>query len=249
MGTRDGRPAVARAILQQHVPDAVVTDISHAIEQNDLPRAAYLLQCTWRHYPIGTLHLLITNALSVSRRMILAFKDGHYFIAPDNGILPTALGPLAQVHMCGERAFTYREWLTLAARIATRIIADTWNKLPRTEPAAALQVQLPEPARDGIDCSVLYIDRFENVVLNMTRERFEQIIGERPFRIQLLGKKEITAVSHQYTDADTHTPLCRFNEAGYLEIAVNRGSAAAALALDQQGNNKALYYKTIRILF
>jgi hypothetical protein len=95
---------------------------------------------------------------------------------------------------------------------------------------------------------VLYIDRYKNVVLSITRKQFEKIAANRPFTIKLRKVGDITALSARYNDVPEEAPLCRFNSAGFMEIAINHGHAASLLGLDTIEASE-LKYQSIRIFF
>ncbi len=101
---------------------------------------------------------------------------------------------------------------------------------------------------DGVECNILYIDRYENVVLDITREQFDTMIKGRPFKIKIMRIYEITAVSTNYNDVKVDEPLCRFNSAGFLEIAFNHAPAATSLGLGTFSTGN-LRYQTIKIQF
>ena len=99
-----------------------------------------------------------------------------------------------------------------------------------------------------VECHVVHIDRFENVVTNMTRDLFEKIGAGRPFRIQFMRDEEIHYISNHYNDQREGEKLCRFNSTGYLEIAINRGKAASLFGL-RLHQKQHLIYNTIKIFF
>jgi hypothetical protein len=58
--------------------------------------------------------------------------------------------------------------------------------------------------------------------------------------------QDITTVSNNYNDVPYGEPLCRFNDTGFLEIALNHGQAATLLGLAPV-NTSNLRYQTIKI--
>jgi S-adenosylmethionine hydrolase len=112
----------------------------------------------------------------------------------------------------------------------------------------APRVLQPRLLPDGVECNILYIDRYENVVLDITREQFEAMVKNNPFRIKIMRLDDITSVSNNYNDVGKDAPLCRFNSAGFLEIAFNHAPAASSLGLGSFSTGN-LRYQTIKILF
>jgi S-adenosylmethionine hydrolase len=249
MGTRDASVATARAVVMRHVPEATVTDISHQVGQYDIQQAAYLLRSAYRHFPQRTIHQAAVDALGANEpRMVMAMHEGFYFIAPDNGLLQLAFGNEIQHVRQGydlTRPYTFAQWMDNAGRMIATIANGTAGELPEYKLKTISKPGL-QAMGHSIDCNVLYVDRFDNVVLDITAHDFEQMTKDRSFKITILRMPDITTVSHHYSDVKLGEPLCRFNSSGYLELAVNHGSAATLLGIDT-GNASKLRYKTVRI--
>jgi S-adenosylmethionine hydrolase len=219
---------------------------------HDLQQAAYLLLSAYQHFPKGTVHIAMVEVFNGDTpRMLLAAKDGHFFIAPDNGILPLAFGAgLENTRLCFEfsKPYVFNDWVHNAGLVVKALQDDTALSLfPPCDAKDAQWLLQSIVIRDGIECTVLYIDRYENVILNITRSQFEALVQDRPFRI-MLRKGDITTISNYYHDVPEGEILCRFNDSGFMEIALNRAGAASLLNLGPN-NTHNLRYKTIRILF
>ena len=117
-----------------------------------------------------------------------------------------------------------------------KAIAGTIKRLNGNDPAnAGLQEyelqNAPASSRaviypDHAECYVIHIDRYENIVLNITKEEFEAAANGRPFSIDLIRNETITTISEHYNSVRPGEKLCRFNSAGYLEVAINKGNAS-----------------------
>ncbi len=273
-GTRDATVTVAKAILMQSIEGCkTVVDISHHVQQYDLQQASYLLTSAYSHFAKGTVHVLAVDIFSgTSPVMVLAEKDGYYFIAPDNGLLPMAFPDLTVALRCATftKPYLYHDWMNAAAAAIRAIANKNHNTVYEQQELSYQRHRLQTRIMPyGLQCNILYIDRYENVVLNLSKKEFEALIGDKPFTIQVTGKLKlsedfaskalpatvhnhaapkllVTTVSDNYNAAPVGEPLCRFNEAGYLEIALNHDQAATRiLGADCRSN---LRYKTIDIL-
>lgn len=106
-----------------------------------------------------------------------------------------------------------------------------------------------------IEGHIIFIDNFENVVVNITREEFESQRAGRSFKIYFTRGEIIERISETYASVPESEKLATFNSAGYLEIAVNKGNAAGLFGLTgfQEGISKfaqsRLLYQTVRIIF
>ena len=249
LGTRDASVSMAKAVLLQHAPGARVTDVTHRVPQHALIQAAYLLLSAYPHFPKGTIHIVPIDVFNgETPRILLAKKEGYWFIAPDNGLLPLAFGDLSEdVWICfeNEPANTFGEWMHHAGKIVAQIA--TGSTLPFTPQSVDTTHRILQPivTAEGVDCNVLHIDPYQNVVLDITQQQFETIVGNRPFTIKTPRMKDITGISRNYSDVAAGEPLCRFNSAGFLEIALNHGCVAPELGLDP-GNPR---YEAIKIFF
>ncbi len=109
---------------------------------------------------------------------------------------------------------------------------------------------------DFIDGRIVFIDRFGNVVVNITREEFERIGKGRPFTLAFNSRDHIQKINNGYPQVNEGSRLAFFNAAGFLEIAINKGNAAGLFGLqafDHLANpefiRSRMFYQTVRILF
>ena len=87
---------------------------------------------------------------------------------------------------------------------------------------------LPEPRRTaaGVEGVILHVDRFGNLVSNL---RAADHPG--PSTVELRGRR-LRRV-RTYAEGGPEEPVLLEGSAGYLELAVNRGSAAEATGLER----------------
>ena len=252
LGTRDTTVTVVKAILKRYAPQSAIVDISHNVAQYDLQQAAYLLLSAYKYFSQGSVHVLLVDVFAGDApRMLVAEKDGNYFIAPDNGILPLAFGTsLENTRLCFEfsKPYSFNEWINDAGKVIEALQQGSIVGFVPCDIEKAPRILQPRILPDGVECNILYIDRYENVVLDITKEQFEVMIKGRPFKIQIMRTEEITSVSNNYNDVEQDEPLCRFNSAGFLEIAFNHAPAASSLGLGSFSTGN-LRYQTIKILF
>ena len=254
LGTRHTAHGSARATLYSALPDAEVIDISHRVAPYNLQQAAYHCRNAYRHFPLRTFHLLMVDIMHGERhRMLLAEADGHYFIAPDNGILALTFGTRdLKVWLCKEFSDPagVNEWVKNAAGVMQTVSRHTnINELFiqfHTKHVGQLLTQ--KPIGDRIDCAILHIDNYGNVVIDLSRHQFDELAAGGPFSIALPPEQEINELSRHYNDvADGHL-LCRFNKAGLMELSVNRGSFAERFGF-QQSADKGINYGVITVNF
>ncbi len=236
----------------RYAPDATVVDISHNVAQYDLQQAAYLLLSAYGHFSKGTVHIVLVDVFSGDKPgMLLVQKDGYYFIAPDNGVLSLAFGSeIGDARLCFEftKQQDFSDWVNSAGKVVEAVLQGNTEQFKTCEVKMARRLLQPQVMPLGIDCNILYIDRYENVVLDITRKQFDEYVKGRPFRIKVMRMQDITTISNNYNDVPEGDPLCRFNDAGFLEIALNHQPAASLLGLGPHSAGN-LRYQTIRIFF
>ena len=253
LGLHDASVASVKGVLMKHLPDVQIVDVAHQVEPYSLLQSAYLLTVAQRSFPKGTVHIVLVDLFYDSRcRMLLAEIDGQYIIAPDHGLLPLAYPKLEQAWQCFEMDDdgSLHKWVAAAADV----IAGIGKQSP--EAAGMQQVAIthaptvlkPMVNDDSIEGRVMYVDRFQNVVLNITREEFEQAAQGRKFYILAARKDPITEISRHYNSVKHGQRLCRFNSSGYLELAINKGNAAQAFGLNVEPGER-LFFTTIKIMF
>lgn len=234
LGLQDASVAVARGIFMQHAPGRQLVDISHDVMPFHTGEAAYLLDAAYKNFAPGTCHIILFDLFSSREpKLILCEHDGHYFVAPDNGVLPLALGTdqLTAWHChTFSKEQTFIDWLQQAGRVLPALSTGSTLLTPLTLKPAPKEY-LPEITLHTAHCDVAHIDRFENVVLNIRKRQFDEFCQNRLFSVQFREVEQINEISAGYTDVKEGNKLLRFNSNGYLEISINRGKAASLFGL------------------
>ena len=111
-----------------------------------------------------------------------------------------------------------------------------------------------------IEGQIILIDKFENVIVNISKVQFEEHRKGRKFSIIFKRDEVIDKLSESYADVPEGDKLAFFNSAGYLEIAINKGHAASLFGLQrfsekqhktaqQQYINSRMFYQTVKVYF
>ena len=239
-GTRDYYAAVVKGEILSAIADAQIIDISHDIEPFDIMHGAYVLKNAYPHFPAGSIHIIGVNLNSeTGLNHLVAAKDGHTFIGPDNGIFGLLWEgePAAEAYQLQPTAAEYASTLPvkdLYVRVAKHIceggkLTDIGKK------SSALRQSMigrPMSSANYIRASIIYFDRFENAIVNIRKDEFDRIGNNRPFVIFFKRYDDIEAISENYFDVPESEKLCLFNSGGYLEIAINKGNARGLLNLN-----------------
>ena len=263
IGQRDYLVGAIKGQFVNLMPTVNICDITHYLSQTNFPQAAYTCNNAFRYYPPGTFHLIIVNLFdSPSKHLVAAKHKEQYIICPDNGILTMITGnkPKEMVAIEIDKAQTLLE---ITQQVAWKIAAiHDAKKLAEGGPAISDIVEkYPLRATIGpnwMEGQILFIDNFENVVINITREEFAEQRKGRSFKIVFKRNETIDTISDNYTSVSESEKLAWFNSAGYLEIALRNGNMAGLFGL--QGFNEQMqqtgsatdnkwFYQTVRIFF
>jgi S-adenosyl-L-methionine hydrolase (adenosine-forming) len=264
-GNRDYLVGAVKAQLLQVNPDFQLVDISHQIPPFNYPQAAYVCRSAIQHFPAFSYHLILVNLFEKKPgQLLLAFHNNQYYLCADNGLLSMILEEAPELIIGipldgGEEMNT----LTLVAYMGRAI-----NQLVNGEPIrnignADIQYEEKLPLKpvyqdNWMEGQIIFIDNFENVIVNISRSQFEEHRKGRPFKIVFKRDEVIEHLSQTYADVPEGEKLAFFNSAGYLEIAINKGNAAGLFGLkgfsekNQQVSSimqNRLYYQTVRVYF
>lgn len=236
-GLEDHYVGAMKGVILSINPDIKIIDISHSVAKYDVLSGAFLLKNSYSYYPKGTIHVAVVDpGVGSNRKPIAVLADGHYFIAPDNGILSFILR--------GSESF--RAYEITCADYMREQISSTFHGRDIFAPAAAylasgadveklgkelespVLLDMPEPEVEPgrITGRVVHVDSFGNLVTNipsnLVNQDSEIIVGDSS-----LGSPKRT---YQSVSAGTAIPV--IGSSGLLEISVNQGSAFKALGKD-----------------
>jgi S-adenosylmethionine hydrolase len=236
-GIKDHYLAVLKGNILSNIPGAVIVDISHDIDPFNLRQASYILKNSYRSFPEGTIHYIgINNYRNRDARLMLVSYEGHFFIGSDNGMFSLIFDRSPDIiieiqdteESSGE---TDDEPGPLLQTMQLLIAGEKIDKLGRKREKLSEQLHFqPVVSGDIIRGLVIYLDNYENVVTNITREIFEKVRAGRKFSIECRGEV-ITVVSKSFNEVPVGEIVAIFNHAGHLEIAINQGNAGGLLGL------------------
>jgi S-adenosylmethionine hydrolase len=189
-------------------------------------------------------------------QLLLAFHKNQYYLCPDNGLLNMILEESPEMVIGIPLDKTANKNTLYCASVMAKVV----NQLIQGEPIQNIGVPdvkyteknhlRPLLDNNWIEGQIIFIDNFENVVVNITREQFEQQRKGRRFKIIFKRDEEIDRISESYADVSEGEKLALFNSAGYLEIAINKGNAAGLFGLKDYSNpTTQLFYQTVKVFF
>ena len=200
-----------------------------------------MLKSAIDYFPKGTVHLAVVDPGVGSVRKAIAVKSrGHYFVGPDNGLLPAALKDwkIEQAVELTDKKFQLPQssstfhgrdvFAPVAAHLAKGVPFTRLGK--RTNHWAWREIPKPYKTGKGWAGEVLWVDRFGNLITNLETGHLP-----KPFRLRI-GKTVILNLSTHYAQAKRGTVMALMGSAGTLEISVGNGNAAQKLGVEIGAN-------------
>ncbi len=228
-----------KGTLLRLIPDVHIIDISHEVASFDIMQAFFILKNAYPSFPEGSIHLVgINSEAGISTPHIAIKHDGHFFIGADNGVFSLLFdnNPDEAVEIDIHQDSDYFTFSTrdVFSRVAAMIASG--SPLQSIGPIhTSLNHKIPfKPViyPERIVGKVIFIDNYENVVVNIDKELFRRVGKNRPFSINFRSPgNSIHYIHHSYADVIAGEKLALFGSTGLLEIAINQGKASGLLGL------------------
>lgn len=237
-GSTDHFVGAMKGVILTLAPRAAIVDITHEISPQDLNEAAFVIAQAWAYFPKKTIHVVVVDpGVGSARRPLLCEAGGHFFIAPDNGILSliyNAAKPKVRVisnpKMMARnisRTFHGRDvFAPAAAHLARGIAPARFGKMIHDFIRSAALKPLPT-ARDTWSGVILKVDHFGNLITNFAIHDFADV-KTRPIELRIAAER-IRRLALTYAETEIGEMFAIVGSAGYLEIAANQASAAKIL--------------------
>ncbi|WP_147819039.1 SAM hydrolase/SAM-dependent halogenase family protein [Salidesulfovibrio onnuriiensis] len=239
-GLADPYVGQVKAVLSRLAPGCPVVDICHGVQPFNILQGSFFLAASAPHFSRDAVLLSVVDpGVGSDRRIVVLRRDEQYFVAPDNGLLGLLLdegGDLAAHDLSSaeeavskvSNTFHGRDvfapitaWLASGGRpenLGPEIPVDSLVRLAGSR---------PEMHTGRARAHVLHVDHFGNCVLNLRAGCLGPLSG---LTIRTPLGRELQAVD-TYSDLPEGTPGLLEGSQGFMEIAVNRGSAARDFGL------------------
>jgi S-adenosylmethionine hydrolase len=240
-GVEDDFVGVCRGVIRTISPGTTVVDITHGIAPQAVTEGAIVLARAIHYMPV-CVHLAVVDPGVGSDRRPVAVRtsSGRVFVGPDNGLLTLAADAdgvetavaLTNPHFHLEHVshtFHARDvFAPVAAHLsAGAALAELGDAV---EPDDLLRLHLPEPeiGSDRLVATVLTVDRFGNLALNVTRAELSGLGLELGHWVELQFALDpyYAKIAETYADAKPGELILYEDSYGALAIAVRDGNAA-----------------------
>ncbi len=248
-GLEDDFVGTCHGVIKRIAPDTQLIDITHGIRPGRILQGALALANALPYMPAGV-HLAIVDPGVGSSRRPLALRDaeGRMYVGPDNGLLlPAAerFGGVVEAYELANpayaldsvsRTFHGRDLFSpAAAHLALGVPLGELG--PPIDEDALVRLELPVPEVGGsrIRATVLAVDRFGNIALNLTRDHLDEASIVPGMRVELAarGNRYYAVAARTFADATAGELILYEDSYRNVAVAVTRGSAASLLGVEE----------------
>jgi len=244
-GTDDEYVGLMKGVILSINPAVTIVDLSHRIDSHDIVQAAFAIRSSYSYFPQGTVHLIVVDPGVGTERNLLVLKlGGHFFIAPDNGVLTL---------LCSDKKVSALNLITNPEYFSASI-SSTFHGRDIIAPVGAhitngvdLNELGPETDvqnimhLDGLRAcctknselcgKIIAIDHFGNLITNIHSDQLSQCLPAATYdKLKIkMGSNVIEGLAQTYAKVRSDSPVAVIGSRGYLEIAINQGHAAKRL--------------------
>ena len=255
-GNKDQFVAQMKGEIYSNNPESRVVDISHNISPFNIMEAAYIIENSYKSFPENTVHIIdVDSEKNEQKKHIIVKLDNHFFVTSDNGIMSILsqninFQEIYEISILSELRpieSSLKTFTKVACHLSMggkpEIVGKKINNLRNVKNLKPFV----NSENTQIISSIIYIDRFGNVVTNIKKSFFDKIRKGRKFEISARNYK-FNQIYSSYSDiinfnltedqrSDEGKALIIFNTNNYLQISIyksnpdNVGTAATLLGL------------------
>lgn len=239
LGDKDIYQAALKGSILKLLPTVTIVDITHSVAAFNVQQAAFILKNSYYYFPEGSVHLIGIDTVYNEQTRYLAIQyKKHFFVGADNGIFSlmfsNAPDEMVELNIMQDLKFLHFPLADIFVKAAVHLAKGgklTEIGLPVSSIENKMNLQ-PVIEKNLIKGVVIYIDSFQNVITNITKEFFNQIQQGRRFTLYFKRNETITHLSWHYNEVPEGEKLCLFGISDHLEIAINKGNASGLLGLN-----------------
>ncbi|PTQ96744.1 hypothetical protein C8P68_104232 [Mucilaginibacter yixingensis] len=239
LGDKDIYQAALKGSILRLLPTVNIVDITHAVSAFNIQQAAFILKNSFYYFPEDTVHLIGIDTVYNEQTRFLAVKyRNHYFVGADNGIFSLMFTEepqeMVELTIMQDLKFLHFPLADIFVKAACHLakggaLSEIGIPVENIEKKMNLQPVIEKNLIKGV---VIYIDSFQNVITNITKEFFNRIQRGRRFILYFKRNETITHLSWHYNEVPEGEKLCLFGISDHLEIAINKGNASGLLGLN-----------------
>jgi S-adenosyl-L-methionine hydrolase (adenosine-forming) len=241
-GLEDDFVGTCHGVMKRIAPDAEIIDITHGIAPQRVLQGALTLANVLPYMPRGV-HLAVVDPGVGSTRRALALRDGdgRIHVGPDNGLVIPAtekLGGIAEAHELANPAYALESvsrtfhgrdlFSPAAAHLALGVPLTELGPPIAPDALARLDIPQPEIGHTRIRATIISIDRFGNMQLNVDRGHLDRVDVVPGMRVELefAGERYYAVAARTFADARGGDVILYEDAYRNVAIAISGGNAA-----------------------
>jgi S-adenosyl-L-methionine hydrolase (adenosine-forming) len=247
-GLEDDFVGTCHGVMKRIAPEVEIIDITHGIQPHEVLQGAIMLANTLPYLTEGV-HLAVVDPGVGGERRAIALRsgDGRLYVGPDNGLLVPAAEKLGGIEAAHEitnpeyalqpvsATFHGRDIFSpAAAHLAQGLAIEKLGPAVEVSSLARIEVPQPDVSDKRIRACCLYVDRFGNMQLNLTREHVERL-GIQPgmqVELELATERYYAIAARTFTDARGGEIILYEDAYENIAIAISGGSAAETFSAE-----------------
>jgi S-adenosylmethionine hydrolase len=233
-GLSDPYVAEMKGVILSINPKANIIDVTHGVEKFNIRMGAFMLASAAQYFPMGTVHLAVVDpGVGTERRGIIIQTDFAFYVGPDNGLLLLAAKNQGIKHvyqLANPKCMLPNISSTFHGR---DVFAPAATYLDMGIEISAFGPEIFDPVSPGFSQvtqkrgilrgEVLHVDGFGNVITNIPQN---EVIQAKKLKVNLQNQFTELPFAKTYAQAKPNQPIALVGSHGFLEIALNQGSAA-----------------------
>jgi hypothetical protein len=243
-GLQDDFVGTCHGVIKRIAPEAEIIDVTHGIPPQQILQGALVLSSTLPYMPVGV-HLAVVDPGVGGRRRPLALRDeeGRTFVGPDNGLLVPAAerAGIAAAHELANpayaldsisRTFHGRDlFAPAAAHLACGVPIEELGPPLSVDALVRLDWPQPQLGQSRLGATILYVDSFGNIALNVTREHVLEvgIVPGTKVELDLAGERVFAVAARTFADARAGDIILYEDSYGNMSVAISGGDAGQML--------------------
>jgi S-adenosylmethionine hydrolase len=247
---KDGAVSAMQGVAKGVSNNLDIYDITHDIEPYNIYEGAYRLYQTAQYWPKGTVFVsIIDPGVGTSRRsIVLETLSGHYFVAPDNGLISLVIKQLGikeireidenkhrLVNSQDSHTFYGRDlYIYVGAKLAAKKINFKEVGVILNSKPVLLNIYEPHIKNNKIYGSIPILDiQYGNIWIDITMNLFSQLNIQDKDLIHGIIKNNDTIIydenlikKNTFGEVLKGDPLIFFNSLLHLSLAINQDNFA-----------------------
>jgi len=217
---------IMKGVIYSNAPEAKIVDLCHSISPQNVIEGVWILKNNYKYFPEGsTFCCVVDSGVGTERKAIAVRTETYYFVGPDNGLLWETVNEqqiikIRQIAVPPDASRTFHG-RDVFAKAAAKIDLGNFNEIGEK----IEEIEKLELYRKGGEGIVVRIDRFGNIVTNLSRLRKDE------YSVVIGGNEYVMGYWPTYGEAKEGELFLIEGSNNTLEISLKNGNANDRLGL------------------